>query len=185
MNKAIFLDRDGTINIDKHYLYRVEDFEFLPGTISALRTLLYKGYLLIIITNQSGIARGYFTEKEYRQLNKWMLDELEEKGVHITATYHCPHLPDAVIPEYKKDCNCRKPKLALFEQAVKEHKIDLASSYAVGDKIRDCSICIYTLCRGFLIGQNEQASIIDKVKMGSYSRISYCSDLLEMSMRIP
>ena len=89
-NKAIFLDRDGTINVDKHYLYRVEDFEFLPGVIDALKMLQDAGYLLIVVTNQSGIARGYYTEEEYKQLEKWMNNELLNYEIHIAESYETP-----------------------------------------------------------------------------------------------
>lgn len=185
MKKAIFLDRDGTINKEKNYLYRIEDFEFLPGVIEALQILQSKGYLLIIITNQSGIARGYYTEKDYEYLNMWMKRELEKEGIHLTADYYCPHLPHASVAEFRKECECRKPKLGMYEQAVCDFNIDLSSSYAIGDKIRDCSICEHSLCRGFLIGENEQHDIIDRVKTGNFSRVSYCVDLLDASRKIP
>ena len=164
-NKAIFLDRDGTINIDKGYVYRVEDFEFLPGAIEALRLLQEAGFILIIITNQSGIARGYYTEEDFERLNRWMLTELERHGVHIAAVYYCPHLPDAEVERYRKICTCRKPETGLFERAVHDFDIDLSLSYAVGDKERDCSICLKSECRGFLIGRDvmslhEAAEII-------------------------
>lgn len=173
MNKAIFLDRDGTINVEKNYLYKIEDFEFLPGVIDALRQLQRAGYLLIIITNQSGIARGYYTEEDFRKLNEWMLTTLKGQGVTITDVYYCPHLPDTQIVEYRKNCNCRKPKLGLYEQAVREHNIDLSQSYAIGDKIRDCAICKTTDCQGFLIGNSEEDSIIYSVKSCKYPKIRY------------
>lgn len=185
MNKAVFLDRDGTINVEKHYLYKIEDFEFLPGVMEALKDLQRKGYLLIIITNQSGIARGYYTEEEYVKLDKWMVAALENEGIYITATYHCPHLPDAPAAKYRVECDCRKPKLGLFERAIREHDIDLSSSFAVGDKIRDCSICEHSQCRGFLIGENEQKDIIDRVKKGEVKRVKYGFDLLGAAEMIP
>ena len=144
MSKAVFLDRDGTINVDKNYLYKNEDFEFLPGAVEGLKALQASGFLLIIVTNQSGIARGFFTEDDYLKLNDFMLNELEKQGVHISKSYYCPHGPDST-------CKCRKPETGLFEQAVKEFDIDLSKSFAIGDKPRDCSICLKTECRGFLI----------------------------------
>ena len=179
MNKAIFLDRDGTINIEKHYLYRVEDFEFLPEVVDALKELQRAGYLLIVITNQSGIARGYYTEADFQKLNDWMVSTLREQGVTIADVYYCPHLPDAQVPEYRKDCNCRKPKLGMYEQAILDHDIDLSQSYAIGDKIRDCAICETTPCRGFLIGENEKPEVIAEVKAGKDVRVSYAKDLNE------
>ena len=109
-NRAVFLDRDGTINEDRHYLYKIEDFAFLPGVVEALRLLQEAGFLLIVVTNQSGIGRGYYTEADFQKLNTWMLSELKHQGITVAATYYCPHLPDAKIPQYRKDCDCRKPR---------------------------------------------------------------------------
>lgn len=181
MNKAIFLDRDGTINVEKNYLYKIEDFEFLPGVVDALKQLQRAGYLLIVITNQSGIGRGYYTEKDFRKLNNWMVATLKEQGVTITDVYYCPHLPDAQIAKYRMNCNCRKPKLGLFEQAVREHNIDLSKSYAIGDKIRDCAICRKTLYGGFLIGKNEKIDVIANVKAGNVANVKYAHNVAEVA----
>lgn len=179
MNRAIFLDRDGTINVEKHYLYKIEDFEFMPGVVDALREFQQAGYLLIIITNQSGIGRGYYTEADFQKLNDWMVSTLKEQGVTIADVYYCPHLPDAQVAEYRKECNCRKPKLGMYEQAIKEHDIDLSLSYAVGDKIRDCAICESTPCKGFLIGENEKPEVIANVEAGMRDRVRYAKTLSE------
>ena len=185
MNKAIFLDRDGTINVEKHYLYRQEDFEFLPGALDALKRFQDAGFLLIIITNQSGIARGYYSEEDFLKLNQWMIDTLKGQGVLITDVCYCPHLPNAPIEKYRKNCDCRKPKLGLFEKAISDYDINLAESYAIGDKIRDCAICEKTECHGFLIGNNEHTEIIEEVKGGMRNNICYaaslkdCADMIE------
>lgn len=179
MNKAIFLDRDGTINVEKHYLYRQEDFEFLLGAVDALKLLQDAGYLLIIITNQSGIARGYYSEEDFLKLNQWMIDTLKGQGVLITDVYYCPHLPNASIEKYRKNCDCRKPKLGLFEEAISDYDINLAESYAIGDKIRDCAISEETACRGFLIGNNERPEIIEEVKDGKRNNINYAASLID------
>ncbi len=151
MNKAVFLDRDGTINVDKHYLYRVKDFEFLPGAIEGMKAFQDAGYLLIVITNQSGIARGYYTEENYNILTNYMKSELEKKGVFLTDVLYCPHHPEAIIPKYKKECECRKPKLGLFFEAINKWDIDVNESVAIGDKMRDLMICRDTCCHPFLI----------------------------------
>lgn len=184
MNKAIFLDRDGTINVEKHYLYRIEDFEFLSGVIDALKHLQRAGYLLIVITNQSGIGRGYYTEEDFQKLNDWMVNTLKEQGVIISDVYYCPHLPDAEVEAYHKDCECRKPKLGMYRQAIIDHDIDLSQSYAIGDKIRDCAICKTTECRGFLIGYNEKPEIIKEVQQGKYKGTAYAKNLLECAKGI-
>ena len=178
-NKAVFLDRDGTINEDRHYLYRIEDFVFLPGVVEALRLLQEAGFLLIAVTNQSGIGRGYYTEADFQKLNAWMLEELKRQGVTLTATYYCPHLPAAKISRYRKDCDCRKPRTGLFMQAVQELRIDLARSYAIGDKLRDCAICWDTDCRGFLIERNESPDVLENVKAGRIPHVCYAENLLE------
>ncbi len=179
MNKAIFLDRDGTINVEKHYLYKIEDFEFLPGVVDALRDLQRAGYLLIIITNQSGIGRGYYTETDFQKLNDWMVSTLKEQGVSIADVYYCPHLPDAQVPEYRKECNCRKPKLGMYQQAILDYNIQIDQSYAIGDKIRDCAICESTPCKGYLIGENENPEVIANVKAGMMDRVCYANTLSE------
>ena len=184
MNKAIFLDRDGTINVEKHYLYRKEDFEFLPGVVEALRDFQRTGYLLIIITNQSGIGRGYYTEEDFQRLNDWMITTLREQGVTIADVYYCPHLPDAKIEKYRKDCTCRKPKLGMYQQAILDYNIQIRLSYAIGDKIRDCAICESTPCKGFLIGENENIEIIEDVKAGKIDRVRYARDLAEAAQMI-
>ena len=181
MNKAVFLDRDGTINVEKNYLFKIEDFEFLPGVIEALKLFQENGYKLIIITNQSGIARGYYTEEDFHKLNDWMIDTLKKYGIYIDAVYYCPHHPDAINQEYRMDCQCRKPNIGLFIKAAEEFNIDLSKSIAIGDKIRDCSICSTTSCSGYLIGNNESTDIINAVKGKQYRDISYENDLLSVA----
>lgn len=183
-SKAIFLDRDGTINVEKDYLFRIDDFEFLPGVIEALKLLQDAGYLLIIITNQSGIARGYYTEDDYHILNDWLLETLRSQGVRISGVYYCPHHPEALVPAYRKNCTCRKPRLGLYEKAIADFNIDLASSFTIGDKIRDCAICNSTDCRGYLIHHNEKTEVIEAVKNGEYERVEYADDLLAAAQRI-
>lgn len=189
MNKAVFLDRDGTINVDKHYLYKIEEFEFLPGVVECLRRLHEAGFLLVIITNQSGIARGYYTEEDYLKLNRWMIKTLLEKNVPIDASYYCPHLPDADVERYRMVCECRKPKLGLFQKAVRELDICLSESFAIGDRLRDLSICNNgapgSYCRGFLVEKTECQQIIDNVKTGRYgNRIFYENTLEDAGCRI-
>lgn len=155
MDKAVFLDRDGTINVDKDYLYKIEDFEYLPGAVEGLRLLQELGYLLIVITNQSGIARGFYTEKDYQALDQWMKDDLESKGVTITASYYCPHLPGSPIKEYDVLCDCRKPSLGLYYKAIKDWDLDIDKCIAIGDKERDLEICKVSGCKGYLLSESE------------------------------
>lgn len=152
--KAVFLDRDGTINVDKDYLYKIEEFEYLPGVKDALKRFQAAGYELIIITNQSGIGRGYYTEEDFKKLCDFMTEDLKKDGIEISDIYYCPHLPEAAAIEYRADCDCRKPKKGMFLRAVSEHDLDITQCIAVGDKIRDLSIC--EDCReGYLLYQDE------------------------------
>lgn len=166
--KIAFLDRDGTINKDKNYIYKIDDFEFLPGVISGLKKLQQNGFLLVIVTNQSGVARGYYKEEDIQVLHKWMFQELEKSGVSIAKVYYCPHLPDATIEKYRKNCNCRKPKTELYYKAISELKrlydLDLANSVAIGDKIRDLSICNELSIKGYLIDSDYHDALITGVK---------------------
>ncbi len=134
--KAVFLDRDGTINIEKDYLHKIEDFEFETGALEGIKIITELGYKIIVVTNQSGIARGYYTEKDLEKLNNFMMKKVEEFGGKIEKCYFCPHHVDG-IGEYKKDCDCRKPNPNMLLQGAKEFKINLKESFMVGDKISD------------------------------------------------
>ncbi len=147
MNKAVFLDRDGTINRDFGYVYQKEKLEFLPGAAEALKKIRQAGFLLIIITNQSGIARGYFSEEQYREFEGFFLDRLKEQDVWIDRVYFCPH-------GEKDGCLCRKPETDMFYQAAEEFDIDWSKSYAIGDKERDLCICSREPVTGILYGKN-------------------------------
>ena len=136
MKKAIFLDRDGTINVEKDYIYKSEDLVFEEGSIEALKTFKNLGYILIVVSNQSGIARGYFTEADLNIFNNNMNEILKKNGVEITEFYCCPHHPDG-IGKYKKVCECRKPNNKMIENAIKKCNIDREKSYMIGDKISD------------------------------------------------
>jgi len=137
MKKAVFLDRDGIINKDSGYVFKPEDFNFIDGVFGFCRTAQSKGYLLIIITNQSGIARGYFTEQDFHELNNWMLEEFKKNGVNITAVYYCPYHPDYGEGIYKQDSFDRKPNPGMIQKAQAEHDIDLSNSIIIGDKDSD------------------------------------------------
>lgn len=155
MNKAIFLDRDGTINIDYGYVYEINKFDFIDGALDGLEILSKLGYLLIIITNQSGIGRGYFNEEDFNKLNKYMVDKMKERNINISKVYFCPHVDN-------DNCNCRKPKLGLFYQAIEEFDIDINKSYAVGDKERDLSICDCENVKGILLTEKMNNNYICK-----------------------
>jgi len=132
MKKALFLDRDGVINIDKNYVHKIDDFEFVDGIFDLCRKKQNDGYLIFVITNQAGIARGFYDEDDFAKLTMWMTEQFEARGIVITKVYFCPHHPD-----FDGDCDCRKPKPGMILQAAKEFDIDLTGSLLIGDKKSD------------------------------------------------
>lgn len=134
---AVFLDRDGVINKDKGYVSQIDDFEFIDGSIEAMQLLKQHGYLLVVITNQSGIARGYYTEDDFMTLTEWMDWSLADRGVDLDGIYFCPHHPEKGIADYKQNCSCRKPNTGMLDSAGEELDIDFTNSYLVGDKLSD------------------------------------------------
>lgn len=138
LRKAAFLDRDGVLNVDHGFVVLPRDFEWIDGAKDAIRYLNNAGYLTVVVTNQSGIARGYFTESDFWALHRWIDECLRESGAHLDAVYFCPHLPDAALPTFRIDCECRKPRAGMLFQAIRELDIDPASSFLIGDKPRDC-----------------------------------------------
>ena len=129
---ALFLDRDGVINVEKNYLHKKEDFEFIEGIFELCRFYQDRGYLIIVVTNQSGIARAYYSEIDFSNLTLWMIDEFSEKGIEIAQVYHCPHHPDI-----SGECECRKPRPGMLIQAAEDFNVDLENSILVGDSERD------------------------------------------------
>lgn len=137
MEKIIFLDRDGTINVEVDYLYKKEDFKFEDNADKAIKIFNDLGYKVIVVTNQSGIARGYYSEEDLKKLHEHIDEELGKIGAKVNAYYYCPHHPEATIDKYKVDCQCRKPNLGMFLEAKKDFNIDFENSIIVGDKVSD------------------------------------------------
>ncbi len=155
-NKAVFLDRDGTIAKDVHYCRRPEDFELLATVPEAIELLNTNGFKVVVITNQSGIARGYFTDETLAQIHNKMREELAKYGAHVDAIYYCPHHPD-------EGCEFRKPKPDLFLQAAEELDIDLSHSFVIGDMQMDIDAGKALDCKTILVttGPNGGKDIID------------------------
>ena len=133
-NKAVFFDRDGTLNVDVHYLYRIEDFQWTEDAIAAIKYCNDQDWRVIVITNQSGVARGYYTEQDIQRLHEWMNEDLAKYGAHIDAFYYCPHHPDGSVPQYAVACDCRKPGTRLLDAACADFDINRAKSVMIGDK---------------------------------------------------
>jgi D-glycero-D-manno-heptose 1,7-bisphosphate phosphatase len=137
LRPAAFIDRDGVLNEDHGYVGRIEQFQWLPGAKAALARLQAAGYLLVVVTNQSGIARGYYTQADFDALTAHMREDLAQDGVTLAAVQFCPHLPDAQLAAYRVDCDCRKPRPGMILQAAEALGIDLAASCLFGDKPSD------------------------------------------------
>lgn len=134
---AIFLDRDGTINVDTHYVYNINNFFFIDHVINAMLELQKMGFILIIVTNQSGIARGFFTEQQFLSLTKWMLNYLKNYNVYISAVYYCPHHMEGKVKKFQKFCFFRKPSPGMLLDAEKRFCINIKKSYMVGNSYTD------------------------------------------------
>ena len=151
MNMAIFLDRDGTINVDTGYVYKVEDLKFEDNALKGLKLLQIPEYLLIIVTSQSGIGRGMYTEQDYHKFMKAMYERFRTEGISIDGEYFCPHHPKEGIGRYKVDCECRKPNTGMLEQAAKDFDIDLSKSFVIGDKTEDIEMGRRAGCKTILV----------------------------------
>jgi len=149
--RAVFIDRDGTINVERDYLFRPEEFVFVPGAPDAIRLLREAGFRVVVVTNQSGIARGYYDEAAMHRLHRHMDELLAREGAAVDAYYHCPHHPDGTVDAYRTVCDCRKPLPGMLEQAARELHLDLAASYIIGDKLADVEAGRAAGCRPVLV----------------------------------
>ena len=133
MDKALFLDRDGIINTDHGYVYKIEDFEFTEDIFELLNLFIQEGYKLFIVTNQSGIGRGYYTQEDFFNLTEWMVSEFKKRDIEIVSVHHCPHAPE-------ENCTCRKPKTGMIDEILSQNEIDLENSWMIGDKQSDINL---------------------------------------------
>lgn len=137
MHRAVFLDRDGVITVDHGYTHRVEDFALVPGSAQGLARLQRAGWRLVVVTNQSGIARGLYSNDDYERFTAHMRAALAAEGVRLDAVVHCPHLPDATVAAYRLQCDCRKPAPGMLLSAARELSLDVPASAMVGDRLSD------------------------------------------------
>ncbi len=152
MNRAVFLDRDGVITQEPpHYAHRIVELKFIPGSPEAIRLLNQNNFVVIIVSNQSGIARGYYQEEDTITFNNVMKKKLSEFGAHIDAIYYCPHHPEARVEKYRIDCDCRKPKNGMLKKAEKNMNLDLRQSFAVGDRWSDIEAGKISGCETILV----------------------------------
>jgi D-glycero-D-manno-heptose 1,7-bisphosphate phosphatase len=159
--KAVFLDRDGTLNRDTGYLIRFEDFELIPGVESALLLLQQLGYRLFVVTNQSGVARGYFSFEAMETLHRNIMEFFEAKGIHIEEIAACPHHIEGIDPRFTMDCDCRKPKPGMILQLGRKYKLDLSRSFMAGDKLTDAQTGVNAGTTGVWIRPTGTAERLD------------------------
>ncbi len=166
LRRAAFLDRDGVINADRGYVWRVEDFELLPGVVEALQLLQASGYALVVVTNQSGIARGLYDEADHARLSNHLRDMLGGHGVAVAGIYHCPHHPEAIVERLRIDCDCRKPAGGLIRRAAAELGLDVSASLLVGDRLRDVAAGRDAgVVRCYLVGEHDAVAGTDPALM--------------------
>jgi len=166
-NKVLFLDRDGVINEEYNYVYKIKDFHFCDGIFELCKYYQDNGYIIVVITNQAGIARGYYTEEDFNILTEWMIKEFNENGINIAKVYFCPH-----HPEFTGNCTCRKPNPGMILDAQKEFNIDLCESILIGDKESDIKAGKNAgIGRSILIGSNKDTNATVQ-----YDTLKNCSD---------
>lgn len=177
VRRAVFLDRDGTLIVDKHYLRDPKLVELIPQATNAVRRFNYALMPVIVVTNQSGIARGLLTEYDYRACRDRIDVLLAEMGAFVDDHYHCPHHPSVSGP-----CICRKPEIGLFEEAIVEHQIDAAGSVFIGDKYRDVAPALAYGARGILVPSPDTAA--EDVEQTLSSNLEIASSLIEAAVMV-
>jgi D-glycero-D-manno-heptose 1,7-bisphosphate phosphatase len=165
LRRAVFLDRDGTINVEKEYLHLVADFEFIPGVPQALKKLQDAGFLLVVVTNQSGVARGYYSLEDVDNLHRHMCAELRRYAVALDGIYVCPHHPTEGLPPYNTECDCRKGRPGMLLQAAHDLGICLENSYMIGDKVSDSDAGIAAGCISYMVETGHHLDAVDSVEI--------------------
>lgn len=180
LRKAAFLDRDGVINLDRAYVHKWEEFEFVPGAVDAMRRLKQAGYALVVVTNQSGLARGMYTEEQYQTLTAHMRRALSEAGAEVDAVYHCPHHPKGKVPQLAVDCDCRKPEPGMILRAARDLGLSLADSILVGDKPSDIEAARAAgVGRAFIVQSDNDESTGDLAGAdAAYTNLPACVDAI-------
>jgi D-glycero-D-manno-heptose 1,7-bisphosphate phosphatase len=181
--RAAFLDRDGVINVDHGYVSRWEDFEFVPGAVQAMKRLHEAGYVLAVVTNQSGIARGMYTEQDFQALSQRMAEHLAAQGAPLAGVFHCPHHPKGKLPQYTLDCTCRKPAPGLIRQAIEALDLAPQASLLVGDKLSDLQAARAAgVGKAYLVtgkeGEEDAPTAGDVPPDGVFDNLAHCVDRL-------
>ena len=162
VTSVVFLDRDGVVNTDIGYLWRREDLSWVPGAPEAIRLFNERGWPVVVITNQSGVARGYYREEDVQSLHQWMNAELKKMGARIDAFYFCPHHPKGALTEYTRECDCRKPQPGMILQAMSDWQADPATSFLIGDKESDVAAAAAAGIQGYLFDGTNLLDYVQK-----------------------
>jgi len=179
MKPAVFLDRDGTVNIDVGYLCRPDQLSLLPRAVDGLRMLHAAGFALIIITNQAGVARGLIPPESLSVIQRAFLRLLRTHAIPVAGYYCCPHHPDGIVPEYRRTCDCRKPAPGLVMKAARELDLDVQQSYVIGDKPSDVQLAHNTGATGILILTGEGRKHMENYPSGFTPPHQVCEDLYD------
>lgn len=175
MDRAVFLDRDGTLIEDTGYPHKISQVRFMPGAAEAIRLFKTNGYKVVVVTNQAGVARGYFTEEAVKEVNEYLVCTLSAQGATVDAVYYCPHHAEGTVEQYRNECHCRKPNPGMIEQAAIDLGIDLPNSFLVGDKDSDIEAGRSASCKTVLLASNGG----EKRKPGQGMADYVASDLLD------
>lgn len=177
---AVFMDRDGTVNEQMGYINHISRFDILPGVTEAVRLLNENGFLAIVVSNQSGVARGYFPVDLVERVHEHLRTSLKKEGAHIDGIFFCPHYPRGLLPEYCFECDCRKPKTGLLEQARKRFDIDMERSYAIGDRHTDMEFAHNARLKSVLVKTGYGLGEIEHILPRSSLKPEYIArDLLD------
>lgn len=175
-NGAVFLDRDGTISEEVGYIRDPDQFQLMPKSAEAVKLMNERGLKVIVITNQAGVAKGYFPEDMVSRVHKKMEKTLSNQGAFLDGVYYCPHHPEGVVETYRKTCECRKPASGLLKKASEEHAIDLSRSYMVGDKVADVECAHGMGVKGILVLTGYGKDELKKIKAAKIRGPEYVAD---------
>ncbi|MBX7150613.1 D-glycero-beta-D-manno-heptose 1,7-bisphosphate 7-phosphatase [bacterium] len=182
--KTVFLDRDGTINVEKNYLYKVEEFEFIHGAIEAIKLFNDNGFYVIVISNQAGIARGFYTPNDVHILHDFIQRELRKHNAFIDAFFYCPHHPDGTVEGYRQNCDCRKPNTGMIAQSEAKFNIDRHQSFVVGDLWSDIRLAENAGMKAVLVKTGYGLQTLEQVEEKNLKITFVAENILEAAKKI-
>lgn len=182
--KTVFLDRDGTINVEKNYLYKVEEFEFIYGAIEAIKLFNENGFYVVVISNQAGIARGFYTPNDVHILHDFIQRELRKHNALIDAFFYCPHHPEGAVEIYRQNCNCRKPNTGMIELAEAKFSIDRNNSFIIGDLWSDIKLAENAGMKAVLVKTGYGQQTLEQVEEKKLKITFDAENILEAAKKI-